>query len=145
MGRACEALFLYTPQTIWVSDVGMSRIKAIPLRVKPVPLKYGKAKIQTEAERSIIRRKETPYRKWYGLQVWKDLSWKVRLAAKFRCAMCGRHDPNKGGMVADHIKPHRGDRALFFDESNLQCLCKRCHDKVKQSEERENMGGGIHC
>lgn len=42
--------------------------------------------------------------------------------------------------VADHIRPHRGDPALFFDPTNLQSLCDeypwRCHSSVKQSEER---------
>ena len=30
--------------------------------------------------------------------------------------------------VADHIKPHKGNVALFFDPSNLQSQCKRHHD-----------------
>lgn len=38
--------------------------------------------------------------------------------------------------IVDHITPHRGDSALFFDEENLQALCKTCHDSGKQSEER---------
>jgi hypothetical protein len=25
---------------------------------------------------------------------------------------------------------------LFWDEQNLQCLCKPCHDRLKQKEER---------
>ena len=39
-----------------------------------------------------------------------------------------------GGMpvaatVVDHIEPHRGDAALFWDfENNVQALCRRCHD-----------------
>ena len=37
--------------------------------------------------------------------------------------------------VADHITPHRGDEALFWDMCNGQCLCKRCHDRDKQREE----------
>ena len=31
--------------------------------------------------------------------------------------------------VVDHIQPHRGDPKLFWDQSNWQSLCKRCHDK----------------
>jgi len=42
--------------------------------------------------------------------------------------------------VADHIKPHRGSLALFYDPANLQSLCDqspfRCHSSAKQSEER---------
>ncbi|WP_367142722.1 hypothetical protein [Desulfosporosinus sp.] len=29
----------------------------------------------------------------------------------------------------DHIIPHRGDKALFWDESKWQPHCKRCHDR----------------
>lgn len=37
--------------------------------------------------------------------------------------------------IADHIEPHRGDEALFWDIQNGQCLCKPCHDRDKQREE----------
>ena len=33
--------------------------------------------------------------------------------------------------VADHITPHRGDAAMFWDVGNAQCMCKRCHDSYK--------------
>jgi 5-methylcytosine-specific restriction protein A len=30
--------------------------------------------------------------------------------------------------VVDHVIPHKGDRALFWDEANnWQALCARCH------------------
>lgn len=38
--------------------------------------------------------------------------------------------------VVDHVIPHRGDQALFWDTSNWQPLCRRCHDGRKQAEER---------
>jgi len=31
--------------------------------------------------------------------------------------------------IVDHIKPHRGNDELFWDETNWQGLCKACHDK----------------
>ena len=31
--------------------------------------------------------------------------------------------------VVDHIRPHRGDWALFVDPANHQSLCKRHHDQ----------------
>lgn len=34
--------------------------------------------------------------------------------------------------VVDHIVPHKGDRALFWDRANWQPLCKQCHDVHKQ-------------
>jgi 5-methylcytosine-specific restriction protein A len=29
----------------------------------------------------------------------------------------------------DHIKPHRGDQELFWDPTNHQPLCERCHNR----------------
>lgn len=38
--------------------------------------------------------------------------------------------------VVDHIQPHRGDTALFWDTGNWQSLCKQCHDSYKQRLEK---------
>lgn len=37
--------------------------------------------------------------------------------------------------VVHHKVPHRGDLALFFDPSNLEAVCKPCHDGPMQSDE----------
>lgn len=47
------------------------------------------------------------------------------------CAFCGAE-----AQVVDHVKPHRGDKALFWNWNNLQSLCKPCHDREKQRQER---------
>lgn len=41
------------------------------------------------------------------------------------CETAGRTTP---ATVVDHVTPHRGDQALFWDSGNWQPLCKRCHD-----------------
>ena len=46
------------------------------------------------------------------------------------CAMCGNL-----ASVLDHVVPHGGDVALFWDETNWQPLCKPCHDGEKQRQE----------
>jgi 5-methylcytosine-specific restriction endonuclease McrA len=39
--------------------------------------------------------------------------------------------------MVDHIKPHRGDRALFWDRRNWQALASSpCHSQRKQAQER---------
>jgi 5-methylcytosine-specific restriction endonuclease McrA len=38
--------------------------------------------------------------------------------------------------VVDHIKPHRGDKILFWDQSNWQPLCKKCHDHKTKTEDK---------
>lgn len=54
----------------------------------------------------------------------------------FTCKICGDIHHNTSLLVADHIKPHKGNIDLFFDEANVRCICKRCHDGAKQSEDR---------
>lgn len=51
------------------------------------------------------------------------------------CAYCLRAEDVTEATVVDHIKEHKGDEELFFDDNNVQSLCKRCHDSVKQREE----------
>ncbi|CQR75082.1 hypothetical protein SpAn4DRAFT_4446 [Sporomusa ovata] len=36
----------------------------------------------------------------------------------------------------DHIKAHRGDQVLFWDQSNWQPLCKKCHDKKTRTADQ---------
>ena len=45
------------------------------------------------------------------------------------CANCLSQGIVTPATVVDHIVPHRGDRALFWDENNWQPLCKSCHDR----------------
>jgi hypothetical protein len=43
--------------------------------------------------------------------------------------------------VVDHIKAHRGDEALFWDEKNLHAVSKAYHDTIKQAEEQSAIKG----
>lgn len=50
------------------------------------------------------------------------------------CVMCApRVVP---ATVVDHVIPHRGDMALFWDEKNWQSLCAPHHNRDKQSMEK---------
>ena len=57
----------------------------------------------------------------------------------FTCQRCHRIEADTSQLVADHKVPHRGDERLFWDPGNLQCLCKTCHDTVKQAEEQASL------
>ena len=63
-----------------------------------------------------------------------DSKWRAARAAFLAthpdCVMCGAP-----ANVVDHIIPHRGNKALFWDRYNWQALCKGCHDRVKQRDE----------
>ena len=54
---------------------------------------------------------------------------KAFLARNPLCAYCEKAGRLVPATVVDHIIPHRGDKALFWDVSNWQPLCKMCHDK----------------
>ena len=47
--------------------------------------------------------------------------------------------------VVDHIRPHRGDSRLFWNPDNLQSMNKQCHDRYKQSQERNGHGFDQGC
>lgn len=78
-----------------------------------------------------------PWHAWYKTARWSALRLKVFLRDRYTCQMpaCGRLEGNTSLLVCDHIKPHRGSASLFWDEANLQTLCKPCHDEVKRREE----------
>lgn len=52
------------------------------------------------------------------------------------CVECNGQGRLVKATVVDHIIPHRGDRQLFWDESNWQSLCKRCHDNKTMTVDR---------
>ena len=65
-----------------------------------------------------------------------------RLAKLFRdrhpmCAMCEARGHITPSACVDHIRPHKGDPVLFWDQKNWQALCTPCHSSVKQSDERD--------
>ena len=76
----------------------------------------------------------------YDSRQWRALKNRIIARDGAVCQMCGcltttgRSGP-KAAQV-DHKTPHKGDERLFWDASNLQCLCAACHGTVKQREER---------
>lgn len=52
------------------------------------------------------------------------------------CVYCLKYSKMVKATVVDHIVPHRGDKILFWDETNWQALCKSCHDSKTMTEDR---------
>ena len=50
------------------------------------------------------------------------------------CVYCDAEARLTVATVVDHIRPHKGNQALFWDRSNWQALCKRCHDRKTATE-----------
>ena len=70
----------------------------------------------------------------YGAR-WRRLS-RIFLINNPLCVFHLRRGRDVIATVVDHIVPHHGDLALFWDQSNWQSLCGTCHNAVKQAEER---------
>lgn len=76
----------------------------------------------------------------YDDRGWRRLRLQV-LAQQPLCRMCAAVGVTRAACIVDHVRPHRGNVALFWDASNLQGLCKECHDAHKQSHERAGTPG----
>lgn len=46
------------------------------------------------------------------------------------CVECG-----KAAQCVDHMKPHRGNMNLFWDEKNWQAMCNSCHS-IKTAKDK---------
>ncbi|WP_459061845.1 HNH endonuclease [Stenotrophomonas sp. PSU-St15] len=51
------------------------------------------------------------------------------------CAECQRSGHVTVAAVVDHITPHKGNQALFWDTDNWQPLCKTCHDRKTATDD----------
>ncbi|MEW6169799.1 MAG: HNH endonuclease [Pseudomonadota bacterium] len=100
------------------------------------------AKHVAKVRREVDERRGTARERGY------DTAWqKARegfLRAHPLCVECDRAGRAVPATVVDHIVPHRGDRTAFWDRSNWQPLCKRCHD-AKTAREDGGFGrqGGV--
>lgn len=117
----------------------MGRLKQLPSRLPSLPPRLAQIAPATEADRSRMRDAQQAWRGWYKTARWQRLRWSVLERDQFTCRRCGRIEGDTRLLVADHVQPHRGDEALFWEAGNLQCLCKACHDSAKQSEERRGL------
>lgn len=82
---------------------------------------------QTQIERAADRKRGSPRERGYDSR-W-DRARKAFLAAHPLCVLHALADMVVPATVVDHIVPHRGDRALFWDRKNWQPLCETCHNR----------------
>lgn len=96
--------------------------------------KLTEDKYCTEHKEFEIKERATATKRGY------DSKWRTArnrfLKVNPLCVRCKYEGELVKATVVDHIKPHRGDKKLFWDESNWQALCKSCHDKKTMSEDR---------
>lgn len=74
---------------------------------------------------------------WHGLYYttrWREMR-AVQLITEPYCRECGRHGVRVPATDVDHIVPHRGNKRLFYDATNLQSLCHSCHSRKTIAEQ----------
>lgn len=113
----------------------MAKLTTLKPLVSTLPPRVGRMPAD-EQERNRQRYTNEPWRKWYNTTRWKALRIQTFIKDHFTCRICSVLEGNTSKLICDHIEPHKGDERLFWDEENLQTLCKPCHDRVKQKEER---------
>ena len=69
-----------------------------------------------------------------------DSSWRKARTQYLKenplCVKCEEEGRITSATVVDHIKPHRGNYNLFWDQNNWQSLCKKCHDRKTKTTDR---------
>lgn len=139
--------------SIQLVEVPVGRLKGLPKRLASAPDRLGYSQ-QTEAQRARKRAaaSDRSLRHLYATKRWRHPVDGVRARIIARAGGCcewpgcgvllvgERHAPNI--PVVDHIEPHKGNLVLFWDEGNLQALCKRCHDTHKQRQDHARRATG---
>ena len=83
-----------------------------------------------------------PARWVYKTALWERMR-QTQLRSEPLCRYCGQIGDITPATVVDHIKPHKGQRVLAFDQDNLQSLCKPCHDKWAQAKDNGKPIAGV--
>lgn len=79
-------------------------------------------------------RENAEIRKLYHTQRWRRLRAQVLTDAPL-CGACQAQGRVEAATDVDHVRPHRGIPALFWNRANLQALCHACHSTKTQGGE----------
>jgi 5-methylcytosine-specific restriction protein A len=86
------------------------------------------------------RRESAEWHRLYSLRIWTEELRPTQLLREPWCRRCAQLGHRTKATVVDHVRPHRGNMAIFIDAANLQSLCKRCHDLKTLAERRQRQG-----
>ncbi len=113
----------------------MARLSTIKPRVQ-----MAGSRPMAQADANSWRSGKTTAERGYGGR-WQKA--RERFLAKHPlCAYCEREGKVTAASVVDHVVPHRGDQALFWQKENWQSLCATCHSSTKQQIEKTGIISG---
>ena len=84
------------------------------------------------------RRVSAEYHGWYLKPIWTKRLRPEQLLREPFCRECARQGVRTPADTVDHIRPFRGDWALFVDPANHQSLCKFHHDQKTAREQAQD-------
>ena len=122
----------------------MTTLRTIRPKVSTIGSRFASQQHEGK-ERDQQRSATAPWRDWYKTARWQKLRARVIKRDRYTCQrtgvlLIGKH-PAPDSPVVDHIKPHRGDEVLFWDEANLHTVSKAYHDSEKQRQEQGEIKG----
>jgi 5-methylcytosine-specific restriction protein A len=97
-------------------------------------------KAKQEHERVRHRHSEPTPAKREAARLYASVRWQEMRLAQLRleplCRRCASYNRVVAATVVDHVERHGLDLNLFYDRTNLQSLCKPCHDLKTNTEDR---------
>jgi 5-methylcytosine-specific restriction protein A len=69
----------------------------------------------------------------YNTARWRRLAARAIRETPY-CEECGASGKDGAVLEAHHREPPRGDEGKFFDENNIQTLCRPCHRRATARE-----------
>jgi 5-methylcytosine-specific restriction endonuclease McrA len=102
-----------------------ARLASLPPRLAALP--------ERGAARSVLPKRKSARERGYDWR-WQKAR-RAFLAAHPLCAPCERLGRLTPAAEVDHIVPHHGDMALFWDRANWQPICRPCHESKSAREQ----------
>ena len=139
MMRSVVQAFCFSPEVI---DLATKPFKPCAHPGCRELVKSGYCDKHRPADRQRRSAEAASWHKWYQLPIWKDDLRPAQLLREPFCRSCSTRAQREGlphlarvkATDVDHIKPHRGNWALFVDPNNHQSLCHACHSRKTAAE-----------
>lgn len=135
LGRLAPATEMILAGVVVSSTVNITctvETSTMPVR-PPVHCPAGRRE-KRERDRDYQRKRDPVSRALY-----RSARWRTERAAFLHdhplCAECQRNGAIRPASVVDHIDPHCGDEAVFWNRNRWQALCASCHGKKTASSD----------